>query len=489
MSGPGTCGSLGRAGFVSRFGLRDADGVALAAEVAEQVGASGLSSLRVSFADQHGLLRGKTVAAEAIGDALENGVSMTTTLLLKDTSHRTVFPVWKAEAVLGLDSLRGASDFIMVPDPATFRVLPWAPSSGWMLADLYFPDGTPVPLSSRRVARDAIAALAGAGYTYRTGLEVEFHVMRLVDPKLSAVDATHPAAPPEVTLLAHGYQYLTESRFDELEPVMELVRATAEGLRLPVRSMEVEFGPSQVEFTFHPADGLEQADNMVLFKSAVKQVCRRHGYHASFMCRPALPNVFSSGWHLHQCLVDEHGDNAMVPPDAGELLSPVGRRFVAGLLEHAAASCLFTTPTINGYKRYRPYTLAPDRVHWGRDNKAAMIRVIGGAGDQGTRIENRVAEPAANPYLYYACQVHSGLDGISRGLEPPEPCDAPYETPARSLPASLVEAVQAARADEVMRSAMGEGFVDYVAAIKEAEIARFMSEVTDWEQREYFEMF
>lgn len=486
MSG---AGSHGRPGFASRFGLRDRDSAARAAEVIEQVGASKLSTIRIAFADQHGILRGKTVMASDVADALENGVAMTSTLLLKDISHRTVFPVWQSGAVMGLDALRGAADFLMVPDPGTFRVLPWSSSAGWMLSDLYFPDGNPVPLSTRQIGRDAINVLAKQGFVYRTGLEVEFHVMRLLDPRLAAADATHPPTPPDVELLAHGYQYLTETRFDELEPVMEMIRATAEGLALPVRSMEVEFGPSQLEFTFHPADGLVQADNMILFRSAVKQVCRRHGYHATFMCRPSLPNLFSSGWHLHQSLVDAaSGGSAMIPDNADELLSRTGRHFVAGLLEHAAASCLFTTPTINGYKRYRPYTLAPDRVHWGRDNKGAMIRVVGGPDDPGTRIENRVAEPAANPYLYYASQIHSGLDGLRRALEPPEPSDAPYETKAPSLPTTLMEAVASARADKTLRASFGERFMDYMTTIKEAEIARFMSEVTDWEQREYFEL-
>jgi glutamine synthetase len=482
-------GSLGKAGFVTRHGLRDSDAEAQAREVAERVRKLGLSTVRISFADQHGILRGKVIVAADLLDALENGVGMTTTLLLKDTSHRTVFPVWKQEAVLGFDMLRGASDFLMVPDPSTFRVLPWSTDTGWMLSDLYFPDGRAMPLSTRQVGRNAVAALEALGLGYRTGLEVEFHVMRLRDPRLAAVDATHPAAPPEVELLAHGYQYLTETRYDELEPVMELVRTTAQGLGLPVRSMEVEFGPSQVEFTFHPDDGLSQADNMVLFRSAVKQVCRRQGYHATFMCRPGLPNLFSSGWHLHQSLFDKStGENVLVPSTEAALLSPVGRQFVAGLLQHAGASCLFTTPTINGYKRFRPYSLAPDRVHWGRDNKAAMIRVIGGVDDPGTRIENRVAEPAANPYLYYASQLYSGIDGIMRQLDPPEPCDAPYETRAPALPANLMEALAMTRADTILGESFGEVFVDYMLAIKEAELARFMSEVTDWEHREYFEL-
>lgn len=483
-------GSLGRRAFVSRFGLRDDDGAARAAEVIHRVRTSELTTVRIAFADQHGILRGKTIVAADIADALENGVAMTSTLLLKDTSHRTVFPVWKPEAVMGIEALRGASDFIMVPDPTTFQMLPWSSGTGWMLSDLYFPDGDPVPLSTRQIGRDAVAALAAEGFTYRTGLELELHVARLLDPKLAPADATQPPTPPEVELLAHGYQYLTELRYDELEPVMELIRTIAEALSLPVRSMEVEFGPSQLEFTFHPVDGLAQADNVMLFRSAVKQVCRRHGYHATFMCRPALPNLFSSGWHLHQSLVDmASGDNAMVPPDAGALLSQTGRRFVAGLLAHAGAACLFTNPTINGYKRFKPYTLAPDRVHWGRDNKAAMLRVVGGPGDTGTRVENRVAEAAANPYLYYAAQIHAGLDGLRRALEPPEPSDAPYETDAPPLPATLAEAVALARTDDALCEGIGKRFVDYFATIKEAEITRFMSEVTDWEHREYFELF
>ena len=121
---------------------------------------------------------------------------------------------------------------------------------------------------------------------------------------------------------------------------------------------------------------------MVLFRSAVKQIARRHGYHATFMCRPKLPNVFASGWHLHQSLVSRaDGENAFMASDKGEALSPFGRAYLAGLLEHARASTVFTTPTINGYKRYRSYSLAPDRAIWGRDNRGVMIRVLGGAGD------------------------------------------------------------------------------------------------------------
>ena len=232
------------------------------------------------------------------------------------------------------------------------------------------------------------------------------------------------------------------------------------------------------------------ADAMVLFRSAVKQIAHRQGLHATFMCRPNLPNLFSSGWHLHQSLLDKStGENAFVPDSDEHALSPIGRQFVAGLLKHARGAALFSTPTINGYKRYQPYSLAPDRALWGKDNRGAMLRVVGGVDDAGSRIENRVGEPAANPYLYLASQIYSGLDGINNKLEPSTPVDAAYDTEATPLPRSLLDATFALKEDSYFREKLGDQFIDYILHIKEAEITRFLSTVTDWEHKEYFEIF
>jgi glutamine synthetase len=229
---------------------------------------------------------------------------------------------------------------------------------------------------------------------------------------------------------------------------------------------------------------------MVLFRSAVKQIARRHGYHATFMCRPKLPNVFASGWHLHQSIVSRAtAENAFMTTNDREVLSPFARGYLAGLLAHARASAVFTTPTINGYKRYRSYSLAPDRAIWGRDNRGVMIRVLGGPGDAATRLENRIGEPAANPYLYMASQILSGLDGVDRKLDPGPSADTPYETKAALLPKTLREAVTALNDDPFFRGAFGSEFVDYYVHIKNAEIERFQAEVSEWEHREYFEMF
>jgi glutamine synthetase len=477
--------SHGRAGFAHRFGLLTEEREKKITELAERV--KGLNTIRLSFADQHGILRGKTIMADDLVSALHNGVTMTTTLLVKDTAHKTVYPVWSDGN--GGNWMTGGGDFVMLPDPDTFRFLPWAPGTGWLLCDLYFTDGTPVPVSTRQVLKDQLSGLADAGFGLTVGLEVEFHVYKLEDAKLRPADSGQPGAPPEVSLLAQGFQYLTELRADQHEPVTEILRQEIVDLGLPLRTIEVEFGPSQLEFTFHPMGALDAADTMMLFRSAVKQVCRRHGYHATFMCRPNIANAFSSGWHLHQSLTDlKTGANAFLPEN-GEDLSPVGLGYAAGLLAHARGASVFTTPTINGYKRYRPHTLAPDRAVLGRDNRGAMVRMIGGVGDPGTRVENRIGEPAANPYLYIASQIAAGLDGINRHLDPGAPSTTPYDADVPPLPASLMEAVTALRDDKLFADAFGQEFIDYIITIKEAEIARFLSEVTDWEQREYFDIF
>ena len=466
-----------------------------AAQVERHIKKEKLEIVRFSFADQHGVLRGKALLASEAPGAMRSGVTMTTTLLAKDTAHRTVYPVFTPGGGFAMEQMQGGGDFVMVADPTTFRILPWANKTGWMLCDIYFANGQPVPFSTRARCRDALATLAKAGFDFVAGLEVEFHLFKLTNPRLTPADATWPPEAPDVSLLTQGQQYLTESRYDMLDPAVELLRRGLEQLGLPLRSVEVELGPSQCEFTFRPQAGLDSADTMVLFRAAVKQIARRHGYLASFMCRPALPNMMSSGWHLHQSLIETRSRRNAFAFDHRDVLSTVGKYYLGGLLSHARAAAAFTTPTINGYKRYRPYSLAPDRAIWARDNRGAMVRVLGQPGDAATRLENRVGEPAANPYLYVASQIYSGLDGIARRLDPGPSADTPYEAVAALLPKNLGEALTALRADETFRAGFGAGFVDYYTHIKAAELERFQKESreqpepTPWEQKEYLDLF
>jgi len=260
---------------------------------------------------------------------------------------------------------------------------------------------------------------------------------------------------------------------------------------LPLESVEIELGPSQVEFVFGPQEALAGADTMLLFRHAAKQILQRQGFHISFMCRPAMEHVMSSGWHLHQSLVDvDSGRNLFCDPESTESnLSLMGQHYLGGLIQHAAAATVFSTPTINGYRRYRPNALAPERVNWGRDNRGAMVRVIGGDNDPATRIENRVGEPAANPYLYLASQLAAGLDGMALKTGPGPSADEPYGAEYALLPRTLDQALAALAADPFFANAFGREFIDYYSQLKQFELARFHLEVTEWEQREYFDLF
>jgi glutamine synthetase len=474
--------------FIERHGLWTEEQRRQAADVLRRVETDGLQLTRLSFPDLHGLLRGKALLPGALSAAMRDGCAVTSTLLLKDTSHRTVLSVFSPGAGIGRPDLQGGADIIMVPDPSTFRRLPWLEATGWMLCDLYYADGTPVSYATRNQLRRQLARLP-AGQEFVTGLEVEFHILKLVNPALGLRDGGQPATPPEVELTHHGYQHLTEMRLDRVEPIVDTLRKQCVALGLDLTSVELEYGPSQVEFVFRAAGGMKPADDMVLFRSAVKQVCRRQGYHATFMCRPSFANAMSSGWHLHQSLADAAGRNLFAPTAEADLLSPMGRQYLAGLLAGAAESVALAVPTINGYKRFRPLSLAPDRVAWSADNRGAMLRVVGKGNPAAARIENRVGEPAANPYLYMASQLATGIAGIEAALEPPPPVDAPYEAPAAALPTNLGEALDSLGKGSVLRQALGEDFVRYFRTIKLAELRRFESTVTDWETREYLDVF
>ncbi|MBK0393112.1 glutamine synthetase family protein [Ramlibacter algicola] len=489
--------------FAQRCGLDDAQRQHSAAQLSGLIEASGVDLVRIAWCDLHGVTRGKALTVRAAQRALHEGISMVSTLMLKDTSDRTAFKVFEPGGTASLPGFAFANNLLLLPDPDSYRQLPWAPATGWLRAQPWFQDGTPVSLDSRRVLQDALARLAPRGLAMRCGLEVEFHIYRITDdaPELDPETAAWPGQPPGVRLIHPGYNLLAENWGDLADDALRVVRRTAEGLGLPLSSLEIELGPSQVEAVFDATDALTAADNMVLFRNGVRQALRRAGYHATFMCRPPFPEIMSSGWHLHQSLVDaETGRNVFMrespaagstPADATHALSDLGAQYLAGLLDHGRAMAVFCTPTANGFGRFRPNALAPQSVLWGSDNRGAMLRVVGGAGDAATRIENRIGEPAANPYLYFASQVHAGLDGIERGLQPPPATEAPYGPADVRLPTSLGEAIEALRADEPLVRAFGSGFVDYFCQVKAFEHQRHEAaqDKLDFQRREYFSRF
>jgi glutamine synthetase len=500
MSTPADAG-VGQPGFVARHGLLSAEATILAREVAERILTHDLRTVRLAVVDQHGVPRAKSLSPAAAIAALTNGLDFSGAIYSLDTGNQVFVPAFAGGGGFGIEEFTGFPDVMLVPDPTTFHVLPWANRTGWMLCDAYFGNGQPLPLDGRGLLRRQLAALGELGYDYMAGLEVEFYIVSLAGGPLAPENAGFTPPPPSVSVFERGYQYLSEVRLDSMSGTLEALRDALGALGLPPRSMEDEWGPGQLEFSFSPLGGLAAADAAVLFRSVVKQVCQRRGLLATFMCRPALPNFFSSGWHLHQSLVSRSdGSNAFASSSVP--LSQAGTAWVAGLLEHAIPSLVFAAPTVNGYKRFRPYSFAPDRVCWAVENRGALIRVQGSPGDASAHVENRMGEPAANPYLYLAANIAAGLDGLKRSLTPPPPVEAdPYAAAAPLLPTSLSAAVKALDSDSFYRAAFGDTLTDYLVMMKRAEIGRYEAALTaagaadspdavsDWEMREYFEFF
>lgn len=490
------------ASFVDRHGLWSAAQHDRAAALAHRLAEGDLHLVRLAWTDTHGHTRAKAVTPAALIAALADGYNINVATWTLDAAGGRVFASFTSGGGMGLPEMTGSPNLVAVPDPATFRTLPWAPGVGWILCDPYFRDGRPFHFAARHLLRRQVQALQDRGMRAIVGLEVEWYLLRLLQTEHEEANLAAPgrrALPLRTTAPEPGFSYHSESNMDLMQPVLSGLARTYGELRLGLRSIENEWGAGQVECTFEAQDALAAADDFVLFRSATRQVCRRAGHLASFMCCPGGTGQYPSGWHLHLSLVqDRSGANLFTPERTEDLLSPLGRAFVGGILDHAAPGLAFATPTINGYRRFRANSLAPDRVGWSHDNRGTMVRVLGGPGDPASRIENRVGEPAANPYLFIAAQILAGLDGLERGSEPPPPSENPYQDAAPLLPGSLQAALQALDGSALFRAGFGEIYVDYFLKLKQAEIARYRAyldgadgpdEVTDWERREYLDFF
>jgi glutamine synthetase len=496
---------MARKGFIERHGLWTEDQKKRAKDLLAQVRKQDLRLIRLAWADPHGWSRAKAVTLPVFAAVLADGYNINVATTTLDASGARTFSSFTRGGGMDLDEMTGSPNIVIVPDPDTFRVLPWAPGVGWVLCDEYFGSGAPYHFSPRQLLRKQLQRLGDQGMTYVVGLEVEWYLTRVAEEHLTEEHLgvpgmrgrairTYPVEP--------GYAYHSESNMDIMQPLLGALQEAMESLGLPLRSLENEWGPGQLECTFTASPALQAADDMLLFRTATKQICRRMGYFATFMARPALKGYYASGWHLHQSVTDARtGKNLFMPKAAGEPLSPLGKSFLGGLIEHAVPATVFATPTVNGYRRFRPNSLAPDRSGWGIDHRGAMIRVLGGAGDPGTRLENRAGEPAANPYLFFLSQVVAGRDGIEHGRDPGLPDLAPYAADRPMLPTTLMDALDALEGSALFRRELGDIFFDYFLKIKRNEVGRFLryletsgvqdwrDEPTEWEQREYFDFF
>jgi glutamine synthetase len=490
-------------GFIERHGLWTDEQRKQAEEIKRRVQAEGLKLIRLVWADPHGASRAKAVTVPAFLAAFEDGYNINPATSTLDSANARTFASFTRGGGFGLAEMTGSPNLTIVPDPATFRVLPWAPGVGWILGDEYFNSGVPFHFSPRQLLRRHVKRLDEKGLRCFIGLEIEWYLLRVVQDQLTAENTGIPGLRPKPIACAPaepGFSYHSESNMDLMQPVLSALTENFEAIGLPLRSMENEWGPGQVECTFAARPALEAADDALIFRTATRQICRRMGYFATFMARPALKGYYSSGWHLHQSLVDAASGKNLFMPDRERDISPLGRAYIGGLLKYAAPATAFATPTVNGYRRFRPNSLAPDRATWCYDHRGVMLRVLGGPGDPATRLENRIGEPSANPYLYVLSQIVAGLDGIEHQRDPGPQDEEPYAADRPMLPMNLPAALDTLEREPLFRAQLGDVFIDYFLKLKRNEAGRFVQwlkdggiqegdDTTEWEQNEYFDFF
>jgi glutamine synthetase len=264
-------------------------------------------------------------------------------------------------------------------------------------------------------------------------------------------------------------------------------------MNIDVFAGNAEFSPSQYEINLYHSEALDAADRTFLFKTAIKDIITRRGQHATFLGKP-WSDEGGSGFHLHFSVTDLAGKNQMFD---GEELSETARKMIAGLTQNAMALTAFTNPTVNAFKRLGPDTLAPYRASWGYDNRSTMVRIPPERG-QGTRLEVRVGDGAANPYLVIAGILAAALDGIKRDLVcPPNTEGMSYDDESSPiLPMTFTAALDALEANDDLRQQMSQELINVFLVMKRDEIARYEAavpeptrEVTQWEIDEYFEFY
>lgn len=376
------------------------------------------------------------------------------------------------------------SDMLAKPDPATFAILPWrseSPGVARMFCDILMPDGSPSYADPRYVLKRTLSRAADMGFTFYTHPEVEFYLLR-----------NQPSEGPPEPIDRYGYFDNSPQSvgYDFRRQAITMLEA----MGISVEFSHHEGGPGQQEIDLRYADALTTADNLMTFRTVVKEVAIEQGVYATFMPKP-FRDAPGSGMHTHVSLFE--GDrNAFFEAGSPFQLSKIARSFIAGVLTHAPEITAVTNQWVNSYKRLAGGAEAPAMICWGHNNRSALVRVpmYKPAKGNSTRVEFRSLDSACNPYLAFAVILAAGLAGIERGYElPPGAEDDVWAlTPAerralgmRPLPASLNQAIQEMERSELVAETLGEHVFDFFLRNKQSEWEDYRRQVSQWEIDRY----
>ncbi|WP_327243722.1 glutamine synthetase family protein [Streptomyces sp. NBC_01320] len=435
----------------------------------DRLAADGIDVVRVTYPDLIGTDRARDVLLDHLPSACEHGLAFCRAVY-HTSPQGDVVPVPG-----GLDA--GLPDIAVRPDLDAVHVLPWEPGVAWCLGDTTDPaTGAPSPESPRDLLRAVLARCAQAGLRPVVGPELEYFL-------LDGAPGT-PSGWRRYAQAATGVIYTAGLRADADNHLLRTLRQLRD-LGIGVVTGNHEFDAGQFEINLTHSEAMDAADRAFLFKSAVKELARKEGKLATFMAKP-FNDAGGSGFHLHFSGEDAQGRNVFDDPSGAFGLSDTGRHAIAGILAHAPALAALLNPTVNSYKRFGPGTLAPWLIDWGLDNRSAMVRIPPERGS-GARLEVRLGDASANPYLAIAALSAAVLLGVREGQEPPAPLEGYGYDPRKSqmLPMSLPAALDALEADEALIEILGKDFTESFLAYKRDELDRFNRHVTDWEFTEY----
>jgi glutamine synthetase len=434
----------------------------------ERLAAEGVDVVRVVYPDLIGTDRARDVLLDHLPSACEHGLAFCRAVY-HTTPQGDVVPV-----AGGLDA--GLPDVSVRPDLSTAAVLPWEPGVATCLGEVTDPaTSAPAPESPRDLLRTVLARCAEQGLRPVVGPELEYF---LLEPAPGTPTGWRRS--PEAT----GAVYTAGLRADPGNHLLRTLRALRD-LGLGVVTGNHEFDGGQYEINLTHSAALDAADRAFRFKAAVKELARQEGNLATFMAKP-FGDAGGSGFHLHLSCDDAEGRNAFDDPSGAYGLSATARHAIAGIHAHAPALAALANPTVNSYKRFGPDTLAPWLIDWGLDNRSAMVRIPPERGS-GARLELRLGDASANPYLLIAGTIAAALLGVLAGEEPEAPLEGYGYDTARSalLPTSLAAALDALEADTALTDILGKDFTSSFLTYKRDEVERFGRHVTDWEFTEY----
>lgn len=448
-------------------------------EVAAAARRAGVKLIRFEYCDVSGVARTKAIHVAQLEHKLVEGVSLT----------RAQMSINLLEQMVHIEGMEPVGEVRLVPDLATFSVLPWVPASASVLCDQLGHDRLSWGACPRSYLKQVIERAAGLGLRVEATFENEYYLAREENGRFVPFDA--PTHAPVYSPIGH----------DLNAGIMVETTDALEAQGIVVEQAINEFGAGQQEISIRHTDALTAADNQMKLRDTVRGVALSHGLLASFAPKP-YPDQIGSGAHVHFSLWDAGGSRSLLyDKDAPRGLSATGRHFIAGVAEHLPALVALTAPSYNSYSRLMPSAWASATTAWGFDNKEAALRVCSPfyrREEQSYNIEFKSADASANPYLALGALIACGLDGIERELEPGEPAehDPARMTPqelargrVRPLPASMEAALDELEKDEFLLGSMGDLLARCYLAVRRSENAAFAERDKDFEIRNHFYRF